>query len=134
MDIVFDGTCHDSLDSPYASLKSDGILVSVGMSALLTRGRPGILGAPISAYWARFKGQFFSNIKSYEVWESFNENKDGFKLDLEVLFHLLKKKFIKPHIAKKIALSEVADAQASLEQENARGEIVCLPWKRGTKK
>jgi NADPH:quinone reductase-like Zn-dependent oxidoreductase len=51
-------------------------------------------------------------------------------LDLEILFHLLKKRFIKPHIAKRIALSEVAEAQASLEKENARGEIVCLPWKR----
>jgi NADPH:quinone reductase-like Zn-dependent oxidoreductase len=134
MDIVFDGTCHDSLDSPYASLKNEGVLVSVGMSVLLTRAQPSLLGAPVSAYWARFKAQFFSNIKSYEVWESFNDNKDAFKLDLEILFHLLKKKFIKPHIAKKIALSEVPEAQASLEQENARGEIVCLPWKRDTKR
>jgi D-arabinose 1-dehydrogenase-like Zn-dependent alcohol dehydrogenase len=54
----------------------------------------------------------------------------GKQLDLEILFHLLKKRFIKPHIAKRIALSEVAEAQASLEKENARGEIVCLPWKR----
>jgi hypothetical protein len=53
-----------------------------------------------------------------------------YQLDLEILFHLLKKRFIKPHIAKRIALSEVAEAQASLEKENARGEIVCLPWKR----
>jgi hypothetical protein len=53
-----------------------------------------------------------------------------YQLDLEILFHLLKKRFIKPHIAKRNALSEVAEAQASLEKENARGEIVCLPWKR----
>ena len=89
-----------------------------------------VFGAPISAYWARMKSHFFSNIKSYEVWESYNDNKEVFKLDLEILFHLLQKKFIKPHIAKRIALSEVPEAQASLEQENTRGEIVCLPWKR----
>ena len=43
---------------------------------------------------------------------------------------MLKKRFIKPHIAKRVALTEVAEAQATLEEENARGEIVCLPWKR----
>ena len=52
------------------------------------------------------------------------------QLDLEILFHLLKKRFIKPHIAKRVALSEVPSAHASLEQENVRGQIVCLPWKR----
>ena len=130
MDIVFDGTCHDSLDSPYASLTKDGVLVSVGMSAVLKRGDPRIFGAPVSAYWARLQSHFFSNIKSYEVWESFIDNKEVYKLDLEILFHLLQKKFIKPHIAKRIALSEVPEAQESLEQENTRGEIVCLPWKR----
>lgn len=130
MDIVFDGTCNDSLESPYASLKTDGTLVCVGMSALLRREPPGFFGAPLAAYWARFKGTFLTNTKTYEVWESFNENKDGFKMDMEILFHLLKRRFIKPHIAKRIGLSDVAEAHATLEQENARGEIVCLPWKR----
>lgn len=133
MDIVFDGTCYDSLESPSASLKPNGTLVCLGMSALLNRETTGLFGAPIAAYWAKLKGQLMSNSKSYEVWDSFLENKDAYKLDLEILFHLLKKRFIKPHIAKRIALSEVADAHNSLEKETARGEIVCLPWKRLTK-
>jgi NADPH:quinone reductase-like Zn-dependent oxidoreductase len=82
MDIVFDGKCHDGLDSPLASLKNDGVLVCVGMSALLSKEKPGVFGAPISAYWARLKGQLMSNTKSYEVWESFNENKDAFKVSI----------------------------------------------------
>eukprot|EP00934_Nitzschia_sp_Nitz4_P003461 Nitzschia sp. Nitz4//scaffold52_size167869//56335//57796//NITZ4_002270-RA/size167869-snap-gene-0.223-mRNA-1//-1//CDS//3329554017//3451//frame0 len=130
LDIVFDGTCYDSLESPTASLRSDGALICVGMSALLNREKSGVFGAPISAWYAKLKGQLMFNTKSYEVWDSFLENKDAYKLDLEILFHLLKKRFIKPHIAKRIALSEVAGAHASLEKENARGEIVCLPWKR----
>lgn len=80
MDFVFDVTCHDVLESPHASLKSDGILVCIGMSALLSKEKPGVFGAPISAYWARLKGQLMSNTKSYEVWGSFNENKDAFKV------------------------------------------------------
>ena len=130
MDIVFDGTCYDSLDSASASLNKNGILVSLGMSALLKRENPGVLGAPLAAYWAKLKSQIMSNSHSYEVWNSFTANKDAYKLDLEILFHLLKKRFIKPHIAKRVALSEVAEAQNSLEKETTRGEIVCLPWKR----
>lgn len=130
MDIVFDGTCYDNLESVSASLNKNGTLISVGMSSLLKREKPSVLGAPLSAYWVKLKSQIMSNSQSYEVWNSFVANKDGYKLDLEILFHLLKKKFIKPHIAKRIALSEVAEAHYSLEKETTRGEIVCLPWKR----
>ena len=80
MDIVFDGTCHDSLESPYASLKSEGVLVCVGMSALLSREQPGMFGAPISAYWAKLKGQLMHNTRCYEVWDSFTSNKEAFKV------------------------------------------------------
>jgi NADPH:quinone reductase-like Zn-dependent oxidoreductase len=130
MDIVFDGTCYDTFESATASLNEDGTMISLGMSALLNREKPGVLGAPLTAYWAKLKSQIMSNSTSYEVWESFVSNKDAYKLDMEILFHLLKKKFIKPHICKRVALSEVAEAQDSLEKENARGDIVCLPWKR----
>lgn len=130
MDVVFDGTCYDSLESASAALNQNGILISYGMSALLKQETPGLLGAPVSAYWAKLKSRIMTNSISYEIWESFVADKDKFKLDLEVLFHLLKKRFIKPHIAKKVALSEVAEAHESLEKETFRGEIVCLPWKR----
>ena len=162
MDIVFDVACHDALESPQASLKRNGTLVCIGMSALLSKEKPSVFGAPLSAYWARLKGRLMTNTMSYEVWESFCENKDAFKvcrfcwlgwanelahlriiltstlfcyfqMDLEILFHLLKKKFIKPHIAKRIALSDVAEAHSSLEKDSPRGEIVCLPWKRSGK-
>jgi NADPH:quinone reductase-like Zn-dependent oxidoreductase len=52
---------------------------------------------------------------------------------LEILFHLLKKKFVKPHIGKRVSLVGVPAAQASLEENTSgiKGEVVCLPWKRG---
>jgi hypothetical protein len=43
---------------------------------------------------------------------------------------MLKKREIKPHIAKRVGLSEVVDAHSYVEKGKARGEIVCLPWKR----
>ena len=53
-------------------------------------------------------------------------------MDLDILLHLLKKRFVKPHIAKRISLAEVCESQISLEQEgeSPRGQIVCLPWKK----
>lgn len=133
MDVVFDGTCHDGLDSVSSALNPNGVLVSFGMTALLQSETPGILGAPLSAHWAKIKSQFMTNTMSYEIWDSFVTDKDKFKLDLEILFHLLKKRFIKPNIGRKITLAEVAEAQESLEKENSRGEIVCLPWKLTTR-
>jgi D-arabinose 1-dehydrogenase-like Zn-dependent alcohol dehydrogenase len=55
-------------------------------------------------------------------------------MDFEILLHLLKKRFIKPHIAKRISLDEVAECHESLEKEDPRGVIVCLPWKRSATK
>jgi NADPH:quinone reductase-like Zn-dependent oxidoreductase len=94
MDVVFDGKCHDGLTSPYASLKpagagggdggnggGGGILICVGMTALLGREPPGMFGAPLSAYWTQIKGQLLlSKSKTYEVWDSFKENPEAFKV------------------------------------------------------
>jgi NADPH:quinone reductase-like Zn-dependent oxidoreductase len=80
MDIVFDGTCQDDFSSSYSALKRNGILVCLGMSALLSRESPGFFGAPISAYWARFKGNLLPNTKFYDLWESFATKKNAFKV------------------------------------------------------
>lgn len=82
MDVVFDGKCHDGLTSPYASLRPDGgVLICVGMTALLGREQPGVFGAPLSAYWSQIKGQLLlSKSKTYEVWDSFKENREAFKV------------------------------------------------------
>ena len=53
MDVVFDGTCQ----SPYCALRNDGVMVCLGLSALMNRESAGIFGAPLSAYWARLKGK-----------------------------------------------------------------------------
>ncbi|KAG7366614.1 oxidoreductase [Nitzschia inconspicua] len=131
MHAVFDGTSQ----APYHALTNDGTLVSLGESALMNQqSTPGLLGAPVSAYWARMKGNILPNTKVYDLWDSFMSNKDAFKMDFEILLHLLKKRFIKPHIAKRISLNEVAESHASLERENPRGVIVCLPWKKSSTK
>jgi NADPH:quinone reductase len=130
MDVVFDGTCYDGFESTSAALNEHGILVSLGMSALLNRETPGILGAPMVAYWEKLKSDVMPHSTSYEVWHSFRTEKEAYKLDLAILLQLLKKRFIKPHVSKRVSLSHVADAHHILEHKNAHGEMVCLPWKR----
>ena len=46
------------------------------------------------------------------------------------LFQLLKWNKIKPHIARRVTLSEVVKAHVKLEGGKVRGILVCLPWKR----
>lgn len=52
---------------------------------------------------------------------------------MEKLFNKLKKNQIHPVIAKRVALGDVAEAHVILEKGKARGPIVCIPWKRGSK-
>lgn len=50
--------------------------------------------------------------------------------NLKYLFQLLKWDKVKPTIARRIPLSEVAKGHAKLEEGSVRGVLVCLPWKR----
>lgn len=45
------------------------------------------------------------------------------------LFQLLKWNKLRPHIAKRIALSDVPFAHSRLETGEVRGCVVCMPWK-----
>ena len=58
---------------------------SQSSSLLLSSSGPGVLGAPISAYWTQFKGQLLSNVQSYEVWERFKSNREEFKVRTKYL-------------------------------------------------
>jgi D-arabinose 1-dehydrogenase-like Zn-dependent alcohol dehydrogenase len=53
------------------------------------------------------------------------------KKNLKSLCQLLKWNKIKPNIARRVSLSEVADAQEKLENGDLYGTVVCLPWKNG---
>jgi D-arabinose 1-dehydrogenase-like Zn-dependent alcohol dehydrogenase len=77
MHAVFDGTCQ----APHDALTTDGVLISLGESALMNQeSTPGLLGAPIAAYWARLKGNVMPNTKIYDLWDSFTGDKNAFKV------------------------------------------------------
>lgn len=131
MDVVMDNVCQDGFESSRAALSDKGTLVCVGMSGLMNSESMGVFGAPLSARWAQTKASYFmSRTHMYDVLDSFNKDPKKFKTDLEHVFQLLRQRDIKPHIAKRVSLSEVAEAHVYLELGKSRGAIVCMPWKR----
>lgn len=85
MDVVFDGTCQDDLSSTCDAVRDDectvGILVCLGMTNLLAReSSPGVFGAPLSAYIAQFKRHLIPNALVYDVWESYLQDRNSFKV------------------------------------------------------
>ena len=134
MDAVIDGVCVDNFTSSHAALNPEGRLICIGMTSLLySKGSPMICGLPASALWASIKAKYFmGRTTTFELWDSFCQEPELFKSDLEYLFALAKARKIVPAVSKLIALSEVADAQERIESGTAPpgGQVVCLPWKK----
>jgi NADPH:quinone reductase-like Zn-dependent oxidoreductase len=122
IDYVFDGVSDSSVDTSKA-LNHGGQLVRFGYSDLLKQ-EVGFFGAPLSIRMNKaFSGY------TVDVWENFQSDPKTFKDDLLTLLHQLKWNKLKPHIAKRISLSDVAVAQKKLENGEIRGVIVCFPWR-----
>jgi NADPH:quinone reductase-like Zn-dependent oxidoreductase len=128
MDVVFDGQTGDGMDAASKALKPDGELVCFGFSSMLKE-EMGVFGAPLSAHINKWRSKLVCP-KQVDIWESYQHDPDQFKKNLTSLFQLLKWNKIRPHIAKRVALSEVAFAHTKLETGEVRGNVVCLPWKR----
>jgi hypothetical protein len=47
---------------------------------------------------------------------------------------LLKENKLRPHIAKRVSLTDVAFSHSKLEAGAVRGNVVCMPWKKISKK
>jgi NADPH:quinone reductase-like Zn-dependent oxidoreductase len=129
MDFVFDGMSENGSDMAFKALTSKGELVCYGHSSLLNEREMGILGAPLTARFNQLYTQMSSRVHTIDIWDSFVSDPAAYKQDLKTLCQLLKWNKLKPHIAKRVALPEVAAAQAKLEQGDTRGTIVCFPWR-----
>ncbi|KAL7581542.1 hypothetical protein ACA910_022107 [Epithemia clementina (nom. ined.)] len=133
MDIVFDGVCHKGSAASLKSLKEDGTLVCFGQASLL-RQKMGLFGAPLTAHIERLQTKFTRRTKVVDTWESYKNDPETYKRNIQTLFQLLKSKKIKPNITNRVGLDEVGLYHDKIETGQARGIIVCLPWKRVSKK
>ncbi|EEC46389.1 predicted protein [Phaeodactylum tricornutum CCAP 1055/1] len=114
MDYVLDGVCEDGLVPALQALKQNGKLACFGHSSIL-REEMGLFGTPLSARFNRWRGDFVSGGKRIDLWESHQADPELYK--------------IRPHIAKRVMLSDVAAVHARLENGDIRGIVVCQPWK-----
>jgi NADPH:quinone reductase-like Zn-dependent oxidoreductase len=126
MDVVFDGLCEDGLDAATKALNSDGELVCFGYGSMLNK-EMGFFGAPLSSFINKWKSQL-TTAKTVDIWDSYQYDPEQYKRHLSSLFQLLKWNKLRPHIAKRVALSEVAFAHSKLECGEVRGNVVCIPW------
>lgn len=129
MDFVFDGRCAN-VSASKACLNNEGKLVIFGMASMLNDREMGVLGAPMSARMTKMNNGLRWSTQSLDLWESFQKDPKAYKTNLADLFQLLKWQKIKPPIAGRVGLSQVAGAQDIIESMEVRGVIVCLPWKR----
>lgn len=129
LDYVFDGVCEDGTEKSFKALKPDGEMVCYGHASMLKEREIGILGAPFSARMNQLYTQMSRRVHTVDIWESFQYDPVVYKQDLKSLCQLLKWNKLKPHIAKRVSLPEVAAAQTKLEKGDIRGTIVCFPWR-----
>jgi NADPH:quinone reductase-like Zn-dependent oxidoreductase len=129
IDYVFDGICENGTEKSFKALTPDGELVCYGHASMLKEKEMGILGVPLTFRMNQFYSKFSSRVHTVDIWDNFVADPIVYKQDLTTLCQLLKWNKLKPHIAKRVALTEVAAAQAKLEQGDIRGTIVCFPWR-----
>jgi NADPH:quinone reductase-like Zn-dependent oxidoreductase len=127
-DSVFDGVGEEGFVRSWASVKRGGMLSAYGLSAavkadahLLTMG-----------WWlARLRlWDLWPNGKTarwYSISAVRKKHPDWYRADLEELFRLLASGAIRPLVAERIGLDDVADAHRRLEAGRVGGKIVICP-------
>jgi len=128
MDVVFDGRCEGGMVAARQALKKDGEIICFGQSSMLKE-EIGVFGAPMSARLNRVRGHM-AHAKTSDIYDFFRKDPETYKKHLYSLFQLLKWNKLRPHLAKRVALSDVAYAHDKIETGEVRGCVVCLPWKR----
>lgn len=138
MDIVIDNTCFDSYDSSWKALNDRGVLVCTGMTSIYKFNEfSSNTGCTCDAFgdvrdyqakWSALKARYMmSQTKFVDLWESFQSDPRKYQQELKYLCFLVESGTLKPKIAERVSIEEIADAQRYLETGKANGSIVCLP-------
>ena len=127
-DVVVDGVGEDGYRRSFAALKPGGQLIAIGYSAGVQAKRRMLtmLGWIARLYLQRWlpgrKRAFFYSINVMRALHP-----TWFKQDLERLFGLVASGAIRPRVAERISLDEVAEAHRRLEAGGLKGKLVLCP-------
>lgn len=140
MDVVIDSLCIDGYESSYQALAPEGTLICTGNTSVLTKTDEDgfdtaychiVDTSHMSTWWLNIRAKYmWDRTLFYDLRESFENDPQMFRQELQYLICMLEKNEIKPKIAGQVALNQVPKAQKLLEKGLPNGTIVCLPWKR----
>jgi NADPH:quinone reductase len=127
-DAVFDGIAEKGFSRSWAAVGSSGHLSAFGVSA----GIQSNVSILVLGFWMLklFWWNTFSGRRSatfYSITSMRKKHPDWFVADLGELLKLLARGEIKPPVAERIALEQVADALARIEHGGLQGKIVLMP-------
>jgi len=128
MDVVLDGIAADRWRSPHRALRRGGRLVAIGMSAQADGPLGGILLTILSLLW-RMLVPDGRKVAFYSITAHRKRRPDAFRADLAHLFGQLEAGRITPRVARRIGMSEVAEAHRDLDRGGLDGKIVLDPWR-----
>lgn len=131
VDAVFDPIGGSHLQQSFRTLRPGGTLVAYGFSSSLG-------GAPMAltllsivlqlAFWSLLpngKRATFYSIVGFQGFK--NNHPDWFREDLRTLFDLLAAGQLKPLIAARLPLSQIAQAHELMEAGRVQGKLVLIP-------
>jgi len=127
-DVVFDGVGEDGYRRSIAALTRGGRLCAIGYSAGVQDGRSMLTLLMWIArlyVWRWLPGGKRACFYSINMMRA--RHPAWFREDLERLFELLETGTIRPRVAKRISLDEVAEAHVRLEAGGLKGKLVLVP-------
>jgi NADPH:quinone reductase-like Zn-dependent oxidoreductase len=127
-DVVFDGIAEDGYRRSFAALKRGGLLCAYGYSAGVQAQRRMLTMLMWIArlyLWRWLPGGKRAGFYSINVMRA--RHPAWFREDLERLFGLLATGTIRPRVAERISLDEVAEAHRRLEAGGLEGKLVLCP-------
>jgi NADPH:quinone reductase len=127
-DVVFDGIAEDGYRRSFSALKRRGLLCAYGYSAGVQAQRRMLTMLMWIArlyLWRWLPGGRRARFYSINVMRA--RHPVWFREDLERLFDLLATRAIRPRVAERISLDEVAEAHRRLEAGGLEGKLVLCP-------
>ncbi|RDI57175.1 medium chain dehydrogenase/reductase family protein [Microvirga subterranea] len=131
-DVVFDGVGEDDYRRSFAALRPGGLLCAYGYSANVQAERRllSLLMWLVRVYvWRQVLGWLpgGKRLRLYSINLMRARHPAWFREDLERLFELLATGAIRPRVAGRISIDEVADAHRRLEAGSLAGKLVLCP-------
>ncbi len=126
-DAVFDGIGEHGFASSWATVKRGGHLCAFGFSDAVRRGGSALaLGATLLQL-RLWNALGHARASFYSVTDVRKAHPDWYLADLAALLELLSRGTIRPRVAERIALADVAAAHRRLEAGHLDGKIVICP-------